>query len=90
MSIFDKVKEMLGEKHKNVPEQGGPATDETTAQAGDVLSDFRNKAEEAAMSGIDEAARNVDEATGGRFTDQIDQGAEQARNIADKIDGEQG
>ncbi|MFE3449196.1 antitoxin [Nonomuraea sp. NPDC059194] len=93
MSIFDKVKEMLGgEKSKSVPEQGGPAAEEAagSAQAGDVLSDFKNKAEEAAMSGIDEAAKNVDEATGGKYTDQINKGAEKAKDVADKIDGEQG
>lgn len=90
MSIFDKVKEMLGEKHKNVPEQGGPVADDTTAQAGEVMSEFKNKAEEAAKSGIDAAAQSVDESTGGKFTDQINQGAEKAKDIADRIDGEQG
>ncbi|WP_214322131.1 antitoxin [Nonomuraea sediminis] len=77
MSIFDKVKEMFGgtaEKLKDIPEQGG----------------MKDKAEGAAMGGIDQTSDAAKQATGGKYDEQIDQGTEKAKDIADKIDGEEG
>ncbi|MFC6894923.1 hypothetical protein ACFQGX_05350 [Nonomuraea dietziae] len=71
MSIFDKVKEMLGgeEKSRNVPEQATNA-EGTPAQgkdsSGDPLDGLKNTAEDAANSHIDKAAGAADSATGGQ------------------------
>ncbi|MEV4164724.1 antitoxin [Nonomuraea dietziae] len=94
MSIFDKVKEMLGgeEKSRNVPEQATNA-EGTPAQgkdsSGDPLDGLRNTAEDAANSHIDKAAGAADSATRGKYTDHVDTGADKARDAADRIDGQQ-
>lgn len=37
--------------------------------------------------GLDKAGEIADEKTGGKFSDQIDQGVETAKNEAEKLDG---
>ncbi|MEU6136042.1 antitoxin [Nocardioides sp. NPDC047086] len=37
--------------------------------------------------GLDKAGEFADEKTGGKFSDQIDQGVETAKNEAEKLDG---
>ncbi|MFE6644961.1 antitoxin [Nocardioides sp. NPDC057772] len=37
--------------------------------------------------GLDKAGEFADEKTGGKFSDQIDQGVEAAKNEAEKLDG---
>ncbi|OIJ24809.1 antitoxin [Nocardioides luteus] len=37
--------------------------------------------------GLDKAGEFADEKTGGKFSDQIDQGVEAAKNEAEKMDG---
>lgn len=38
--------------------------------------------------GLDKAGEFADEKTGGKFSDQIDQGVETAKNEAEKLDGD--
>jgi hypothetical protein len=45
--------------------------------------------EDAVKGGVDKAAEAADQATGGKYTEQIDKGAEAAKNIVDKIEGQQ-
>jgi hypothetical protein len=42
--------------------------------------------EEAVKDGIDKAADVADDKTGGRFSEQIDQGAETAKDFVDGLD----
>lgn len=93
MSIFDKVKEMFGateEKVQGVPEQAKNAADDAGGKSSDMLGGMREKAEDAANSGIDKATDFAKEKSGGKFDDQIDQGSQMAKDNADKIDGQEG
>ncbi|NUR92719.1 MAG: antitoxin [Nonomuraea sp.] len=55
-----------------------------------MLGGMREKAEDAANSGIDKATDFAKEKSGGKFDDQIDQGSQMAKDNADKIDGQEG
>ncbi|WP_327086474.1 antitoxin [Nonomuraea sp. NBC_01738] len=96
MSIFDKVKEMLGgtnEKLRDIPEQGknaGDTAQDKAQEAGGTLDGLREKAEDAAHGGIDSAAERAKRATGGKFDEHIDKGTDMAKGAADKIDGKEG
>jgi hypothetical protein len=82
MSILDKVKEMFGghrDKLKDIPQQGR----EQAEQRG-----YTERAEEAAGGGVDRGADWARDKTGGRFDEQIDSGADQARQHTDRIDDE--
>jgi len=50
-------------------------------KAKDVVSDN----EEAVEGGIDQVADVVDDKTGGKYSDQVDQGAEAAKNFVDDL-----
>ncbi|MEV0586014.1 Rv0909 family putative TA system antitoxin [Nonomuraea sp. NPDC050310] len=100
MSIFDKVKEMFNDasdKARNVPEQaagtaddGGARTRQSAGGAGSKVDGLREKAEDAARSGIDKAAAAASEATGGKYDEHLAKGADAARRAADRIDGKEG
>lgn len=97
MSIFDKVKEMFHsheDKLKNIPEQpkssAGDTAADTTQDTGGMMGGLREKAEDAAMPGIDTASEKAKGATGGKFDDQINQATDKAKGAADKIDGQEG
>jgi hypothetical protein len=52
------------------------------SRAKDVAADNQ----EAVKDGIDKTADVVDDKTGGRFGDQVDQGAETAKDFVDGLD----
>ena len=49
-----------------------------------VLGEHGDKVE----GGIDKAADFVDDKTGGKYSEKIDDGAEQAKGLLDKLDGD--
>lgn len=63
MSIFDKVKGLLG--------------------------DNADKVEQATKQGIDKAADLAKSKTGGKYDQHIDTAADKAKEMADKLDGQQ-
>jgi hypothetical protein len=44
--------------------------------------------EDQVTAGIDKAADEVDDKTGGRYTEQIDQGAEKTKDFVEGLDGD--
>ncbi len=52
----------------------------------DKAKDVAAENEEAVKAGIDKAADIVDEKTGGKYSDQIDQGAEAAKDYVEGLD----
>lgn len=55
----------------------------------DKLKELIGKSPDKANQGVDKAASAADEKTGGKYSDKIDKGSEQAHNYVDK-QGEQG
>lgn len=55
----------------------------------DKAKDMASENEEAVKEGIDKAADMADEKTGGKYTDQVDQGAEKAKEYVEGLDEEQ-
>jgi hypothetical protein len=51
-------------------------------QAGDLVEEHGDKVD----SGIDKAADFVDDKTGGRYSENIDKGADTAKDAIDKLD----
>ncbi|WP_310964591.1 antitoxin [Nocardioides terrisoli] len=57
--------------------------DDAKDKAAGLLGDNKDKVGE----GVDKVAGIADEKTGGTFTDQIDQGADQAKDALGNLDG---
>lgn len=60
--------------------------DKIKDKAGEMMGQHGDKAEE----GIDKAAEFADEKTGGKYSDQIDTGAEKAKDMMGGLGGDQG
>jgi hypothetical protein len=59
--------------------------DKIKDKAGEMLGQHGDKAEE----GIDKAAEFADDKTGGKYSDQIDTGAEKAKDMMDGLGDDQ-
>ncbi|GAA2790853.1 antitoxin [Saccharopolyspora taberi] len=56
----------------------------------DKLKELLGKSPEKFRQGIDKAARTADEKTGGKYSEHIDKGADQARKYVDKHGEQEG
>ena len=54
----------------------------------DKAKDLAAENEDAVKEGIDKAADIADDKTGGKYTDQIDDGAEKAKDFVEGLDDE--
>jgi hypothetical protein len=60
---------------------------EKLSQAKDKLEDLVDGREDKVGEGIDQVADTADDRTGGQYSDQIDTGAEKAKDAVDSLDG---
>jgi hypothetical protein len=60
---------------------------EKLGQAKDRLEGLVDGREDEVADGIDKVADTADDKTGGKFSEQIDTGAEKAKDAVDALDG---
>lgn len=86
MGIFDKIKDeasdlvhKAGDMTEKAKDGVGDLTGKVKDQAGDIADKAHDQADDLAGQAADKAGEMTDDATGGRFSDQANQGVDVAK-----------